>query len=147
MTLASDRVWKRGLAGLSAFALVATGTVLVAQETNGEAVVDSTDPAALPPPSEWRCDLIRPDYARYLEAGNAPDAWRYVGPTYRDTADGALYSWDDWLAWEQQANCTAALADVPGGLTTGHAAVGAAVAGLGTALLVSGNGANAKSPG
>ena len=134
-------------AGLAALAFLATGSILAAQDATGDTVIVSSDPAALPPPDAWQCDRIRAEYMRFLEAGNAAGDWRYAGPTYRDSADGELYTWDDWLAWERRAGCAAALAGRKGGLTTGHAAVGAAVAGLGAALLVSGKGANAKSPG
>ena len=135
------------MAAAAAFAGAAMASVVVAQNAADDGVIESTNPAALPAPDEWSCDVIRPDYVRFLEDGNAPESWRYAGTTYRDVDDDALYTWADWLAWEEEAGCAALLAGRTGGLTTGHAAVGAAVAGLGAALLVSGNGANAKSPG
>jgi len=128
------------LAGVLIFG---TGAALAAQDSQAEIVVPSTRADALPPPEEWRCDLIRPDYAEWLSAGNAPQDYRYAGPTYRDVEDGELYNWQDWLEWERTADCA-----TPGTSSfNGRAAVGAAVSGIGTALLVAGSGENAKSPG
>lgn len=138
------------LGGISAVSWLAgalvfgTGAALAAQDPQtAETIVPSSRADALPPPEEWRCDLIRPDYAEWLEAGNAPQDFRYAGPTYRDVEDGELYNWQDWLEWERTADCAVAEASPFNGRT----AVGAAVAGIGTALLVAGSGENAKSPG
>ena len=78
------------------------------------------------------------DEARVLEALLVRD-----GPAGRDVEDGELYNWQDWLEWERTADCA-----TPGTSSfNGRAAVGAAVSGIGTALLVAGSGENAKSPG
>lgn len=126
-----------------AISIGAAAGVSAQMAKEGEAaVVSSTDAGALPPPAEWRCDLIRPEYADWLTAGNTAQDWRYAGATYRDADSGDLYDWGDWLAWAETADCAS-----QGWMPSGRAAIGVAIGGLGAALLVSSNGANAKSPG
>ena len=142
-TKSSDRPFMKAATGFVMALLCGTGAVLAAQDAAAGNVVPSTQANALPPPAEWRCDLIRPEYAAYLAAGNEAENWRYAGPLYRDVESGELYAWEDWLAWEETAGCAAAATPA----ISGRTAIGAAIAALGTGLLVSSNGANAKSPG
>ena len=80
----------------------------------GSALAQSSQPiasdtqGALEAPEYWNCDRIRPEYTAYLEAGNAPESWRYVGKTYRDVANDRTYTWQDWLDWADDAGCGAA---------------------------------------
>ncbi len=143
---------KRGTALCAGFVLVAIGAAagLSAQMVEGgdAVLVSSAEAGALPPPSQWRCDQVRPEYSEWLAAGNTAQDWRYAGATYRDAANGEVYDWGDWLRWAQSADCAPYGAqESRGWMTGGRAAVGAAIGGLGAALLVMSNGANAKSPG
>lgn len=79
--------------------LVAAACAVSGVSNAQERVISSDDPAALAPPRAWDCSKIHPEYQAWLEAGNTPETWRYVGPTYSDVADGTRYQWGDWLEW------------------------------------------------
>lgn len=110
--------------------------------------VASDREGALLPPDRWDCSVYVQEYRAFLEDGNAPEDWRFVGRRYRDIVDGTIYDWDDWLAWEAQNGCAAAAGDGNGfggmtavGIVGGLLVTGAIAAGGG------GDGAPAKSPG
>lgn len=118
----------------AAAAAVALSTAALAQER----VISSDEADALIPPRAWDCTKIYPEYRAWLEAGNTPDTWRYVGPTYRDVADGTRYDWNDWLAWYDRACPAAVVAD--GGLPGNAALIGGVVGALGVTGLIAGAG-------
>ena len=110
--------------------------------------VASDREGALLPPDRWDCSTYVREYREFLDDGNAPEDWRFVGQRYRDIADGAIYDWGDWLAWEARNKCAAAAGDGNGfggmtavGIVGGLLVTGAIAAGGG------GEGAPAKSPG
>ena len=110
--------------------------------------VASDREGALLPPDRWDCSVYVQEYRAFLEDGNAPEDWRFVGRRYRDIVDGTIYDWDDWLAWEAQNGCAATAGDGNGfggmtavGIVGGLLVTGAIAAGGG------GDGAPAKSPG
>ena len=118
------------------------GGALFAQPGDAGQIIESDDPAALPPPERWDCAIIEPEYRAWLADGQGAQEYRYVGKTYRDAATGSLYRWDDWLAWRSQAAC-APVAGIP----ADRVAVGTALTALGAGVLLASSGANAKSPG
>ena len=85
--------------GAIAVAVFAVSGASLAQDRT----ISSDEPDALIPPRAWDCSRIYPEYRAWLEAGNTPETWRYVGPTYRDVADGTRYDWGDWLEWHDRA--------------------------------------------
>ncbi|QYJ06883.1 hypothetical protein [Qipengyuania flava] len=139
--------WRRTGACLAAAAF-AVSTVGIGAAQTGPAPIPSDTPDALEIPELWDCSRIEPEYRDWLDAGNTPDSWKYVGKIYRDVEDGDLYNWQDWLDWADDAGC------LPGGLTNttpGVPAPGLIVAGVVTALgvgVVAGSGGSGnKSPG
>ncbi len=135
--------------------VLASGAALGLAWTAGlgaqERVIPSDDPSALIPPRAWDCTRIVPEYEAWLEAGNTPETWRYVGPTYRDVADGSRYNWNDWLEWHGRACPAVAPADA--GPLNNAALIGGVVGALGVTGLIagsgggSGNGGGNDSPG
>ncbi|MFN2098464.1 hypothetical protein [Altererythrobacter sp. MF3-039] len=112
--------------------------VLSATALAQERVIPSDEANALDPPRAWDCTRIVPEYRAWLEAGNTPDTWRYVGPTYRDVADGTRYNWDDWLAWHDRA-CPAVVA-ADAAMPGNAALIGGVVGALGVTGLIAGSG-------
>ena len=70
----------------------------------GDQTIASTELGALPSPATWECNEIAPEYQLWLDDGNPPEQWKYVGKLYRDVADNSFYDWNVWLAW-YEANC------------------------------------------
>ena len=105
--------------------------------------VPSDAQGALLAPEYWDCDRIRPEYSDWLEEGNAPEDWRYVGQTYRDVRDDRLYTWQDWLDWADEAGCGAALLAEPQPGT----AIGILLSFFGAGLIAAVGGERAVSPG
>ena len=68
-------------------------------------VILSSDEGALLPPEEWNCGNYVEEYEAYLEAGNPPESWRFVGKTYRVAGDDRIYDWREWLQWYDEAGC------------------------------------------
>lgn len=125
---------------------LAANTAL-AQAGRGEgAVIASDAEGALPVPEEWDCRIIQPDYRDWLEAGNSPESWRYVGHRYRNVANDRIYTWQDWLDWADDAGCAPPVVDAS---TAGSpsAALGVVVGFLGAGLIAALSGSGAKSPG
>ena len=133
------RVFSHIAAAAGVLALVAGGAV--AQPADP---IPSTADGALDIPELWDCDRIEPEYAQWLEDGNAPEDWRYVGKTYRDVEDDELYSWQDWLDWADNAGCGAGFAEAGKSPT---AIVGVLVAFYATGLIAALGGDRAISPG
>lgn len=66
--------------------------------------IPSTEEDALPPPSVWTCTLLVDEYRQWLEQGNDPKDWKYVGKSYVD-AEGETYTWLDWIDWINAQGC------------------------------------------
>lgn len=118
----------------TAVAVLAAGSVAIAQDT----VIPSDARGAMPPPRAWDCERIFPEYEAWLDAGNRPETWRYVGNQYKDVADGSRYDWADWLEWHARA-CPAA-APAERGLPGNAALIGGIVGALGITALAAGGG-------
>ena len=136
---------RMSIAALASVALVA-GAMSAAAQDSGDSVIPSDRAGALDEPERWDCRRIRPEYEAWLDEGNAASDWRYVGKTYRDVGTGELYSWQDWLAWYEDAGCAAALADA-GGVDQSRLLIGGAVVAFGTGLIIASGGSGPKSPG
>ena len=83
---------------------LAAGGVAVAQSVGDQAIASDQE-GALDEPETWNCTRIQPEYSRWLDDGNSPESWRYVGKTYREVDSGELYTWQDWLNWAEDAGC------------------------------------------
>ena len=131
---------------VASLSLGAGGAAAWAQGT-GDQAISSSETGALDVPERWNCTRIRPEYDRWLDDGNSPASWRYVGKTYRDVDTGELYTWQDWLEWAEDAGCPVGLTEgaVAGGSSTGL--IAGAVTAFGTGLIVAANGSGPKSPG
>ncbi|TMM49014.1 hypothetical protein [Qipengyuania marisflavi] len=70
-----------------------------------EPVIDSDSPGALDPKDAWSCELILPEYRAWLDEGNDPADWKFVGKTFRDVRDSATYTWLDWIDWINENDC------------------------------------------
>lgn len=134
-------VLKGGMLVGTVSACLALSAVVGAQDR----IISSDDANAMPPPRAWDCTRIVPEYRAWLDAGNTPDTWRYVGKNYRDVADGTRYEWNDWLEWHGRA-CPA-VAPTEGGITGNAALIGGVVGALGVTALVAGSGGGGNSGG
>ena len=126
-----------------AAALAVNGSLVVAQDASEREILSSEDGALLPP-EYWDCSIYVEEYEDYLEAGNVPESWRFVGKRYRSAGDGEIYDWREWLDWYEDADCaaagyidgqTAAAGNTAGGATggtTGGAAAGGGLFGGGS---------------
>lgn len=125
-------------------------TALAQVGQGDEAVIASDTEGALPVPEEWDCLLILPEYENYLDSGNAPEDWRYVGKTYKNVESNQNYDWNDWLRWADDSGCqVGALVNdqflaLPAAVGSG---LGAVVGFLGAGLIAAVGGEQAKSPG
>ena len=131
-------IQSHAMTAFAALALVA-GSAAAQQ---GEVIPSSQD-GALDAPETWNCDRIRPEYARWLEDGNAPADWRYAGITYRDVQNDRLYTWQDWLDWADEAGCPGL---VDGQLQPNNA-IGILLSFFGAGLIAAVGGERAISPG
>ena len=125
---------------------LAAGGAAVAQSVGDQAIPSDQD-GALDEPETWNCTRIQPEYSRWLDDGNSPESWRYVGKTYREVDTGELYTWQDWLDWADDNGCPIGLAEgsVSGGPSGGL--IAGAITAFGTGLIVAANGSGPKSPG
>lgn len=136
---------KSAIAVSIAAASLAFAVSVTAQD--GETTAIPSDAAgALERPGKWNCSRIRPEYSRWLEQGNKPEAWRYAGKTFRDRATDKLYNWQDWLDWAEGAGCFAGNAPQGAGIPT-NALIGGAVTVFGAGLIAVHHGSGPKSPG
>lgn len=133
-------------AGASLRAPAALPLALAAQG----AVIPSDAEDALDRPELWDCTRILPEYRRWLEEGNAPESWKYVGKTYRDSATGGNYDWQDWLEWAAQRKCDVGpLVEeqfLPLAFTPLSGVIGGLISAAGAGGLLA-SGGNADSPG
>lgn len=123
----------------AAAALGLVGGSAVAQQAEP---IPSNAAGALEAPEYWDCDRIRPEYSEYLEDGNAPEEWRYVGQNYRDVSDDRIYTWQDWLDWADEAGCAAGYVEARPGV-----AIGLLMGFFGAGLIAATGGERAISPG
>ena len=135
---------KSALLVAASLSLVAGGAAVWAQGTGGD-VISSQEADALDEPETWSCDRIGPEYSRWLDEGNSPDSWRYVGKTYRDANTGELYNWQDWLEWADENSCGIAPVEE---ILPFAPLIAPAITALGAGgLLASSSGARPMSPG
>lgn len=73
-------------------------------------VVAHTDAGALPPRDAWRCDRIASAWQAWQADGRPSDEWRFAGRRYRDTRNGRVYDWGDWLDWYDESCAAPGLA-------------------------------------
>ncbi|MBY6014606.1 hypothetical protein KUV75_06780 [Qipengyuania gaetbuli] len=126
---------------VSAAAIALVGGSALAQSAQP---IASDEQGALEAPEYWDCDRIRPEYTAYLDAGNAPESWRYFGKTYRDVANDRIYTWQDWLDWADDAGCGAARLAEP----KPNTAIGILLGFFGAGLIAAvGGGGGSISPG
>lgn len=139
---------RKVLTGVAGIATLLTGGAAAFAQNEADQAIASDQPGALDAPETWNCRKIRPEYSDWLEDGNAPESWRYVGKTYRDVDTGDTYTWQDWLDWSDRANC-AALADAgtSAGASQSRLLIGAAITAFGTGLIAASGGSGPKSPG
>ena len=92
--------------------------------------IASSAVGAMVPPEQWDCDHYVSEYKQFIEEGNAPEDWRFVGKQYRAVDTGEFYDWPMWLEWEKDADC-AGMAAMPGtgGAGGGSASMNAATGG------------------
>lgn len=141
-----SRASRRPVAALAAAALFA-GVAGSGVAQPGAEPIPSDTPGALDIPETWDCRRIEPEYRDWLEAGNTPESWKYVGKTYRDLVSGELYNWQDWLNWANSAGCLPGAAQTtPPAPATGMIMTGA-VAALGVGAIAARDGSGPKSPG
>ena len=132
---------------LAAAASLAAGGAFAQADS---APVSSDSPGALEAPEDWDCDRYEEEWREWVDDGNAPEAWRFAGKTYRAVSDGDIYRWDDWLEWAEDNNCLAGAYLAPQGASagiSGMTAVGAVLGTLAVAIVVASGGDNAMSPG
>lgn len=132
--------------GQPAFATRPSDVPAFGDAPQGETVPSSRSDA-LPVPSRWDCDLIRPEWEQWLRDGKPREDWRYAGPTYRDVDTGELYTWRDWLRWADEEGCaTLGYPADAGGISSRLALTGLYFV-TGVALLVAALGSGPDSPG
>ena len=138
------------IAGVLSVTLAALPITVVGQVSPIDAApIASSEAGALIVPDEWDCEKIIPEYRAFLDAGNSPDDWQYVGKTYLNVDTGETYTWSDWVNWVSEKKC------VEEGLVSPEilpvlaptGLIAAAVAASGTGLVAVANGSGPKSPG
>ena len=114
------------------------------------APIASDSAGALEAPEDWDCDRYDEEWREWIDASNAPEAWRFSGKTYRAVSDGDLYTWDDWLEWSEDNGCVAPAYLSPGSSGGGigtPTAVGLITSVFGVGLATASGGENSMSPG
>ena len=140
-----SRRWK---AITGAICAISAGLASVALAQAEAGPIPSDTPGALDIPETWDCTRIEPEYRDWLEAGNTPESWKFVGKTYRAVEDGDIYNWQDWLDWADDAGCLPGAAQTtPGGVPTTGLIITGAVTALGVGAVAASGGSGPKSPG
>lgn len=131
---------------LTSLSLCAGGVAAYAQDAV-DRTIGSDETGALDAPERWNCTRIRPEYSRWLDDGNTPESWRYVGKTYRDVDTGELYTWQDWLEWAETAGCAPGYVEGAAGSGPSGGLIAGAITAFGTGLIIAAGGSGPKSPG
>ena len=141
-----------GLALVLSASAAVSGIFAAPEQPEEDPAIRSTADGAMLPPAAWNCDLYVSDYRDWLDSGNAAGDWRFAGKTYEDAGTNGRYTWADWLAWYQTANCDAGVAtksESAALLPPTAELIGGIVSSIGVAGLASGDssGAGNDSPG
>lgn len=148
MTTLGTNPSQRRKAFVGAICALSVGLAPVALAQTETGPIPSDTPGALDIPETWDCRRIEPEYRDWLEAGNTPESWKYVGKTYRDLVSGELYNWQDWLDWAGNAGCLPGAAQTtPAGVPTTGLIITGAVTALGVGAVAASGGSGPKSPG
>lgn len=139
----------RKILPITLFAAAAAFAANTALAQADSAPISSASEGALEAPEDWDCDRYQDEWSDWIEAGNAPAAWRFSGNTYRAASDGDLYTWADWLDWAEDNGCLAGAYLQPdaGGGFGSTTAIGLVAGFFATGLIAASGGENAKSPG
>ena len=128
----------RTFLGVAMAVCAAAGSLSLTATAQQDIAIPSTTADALPPPETWNCDTIAREYGAWLNDGNTPESWKYVGPTWRDVSNGKTYDWNNWLDWHRSA--CAALPGEPSGVPDNAMLIGGIVGALTITALAAGSG-------
>jgi hypothetical protein len=146
----TKRIFTPGRRRIGACAAAATLALAVAGSgaaQPGGGPINSDTPGALEIPELWDCTRVEPEYRDWLEAGNPPETWKYVGKTYRDMLTDELYTWQDWLDWADNAGCLPGALETPPGVPSTGLIISGVVTAIGVGVVAASGGSGPKSPG